>query len=516
MQTENTFDAIVIGSGFGGTMTARQLVLAGWNVLMLERGDWVTRGPENWGPRSSIDLTPHYDKTTPLQVLEGGNKPVMGIYSCVGGPSVFYGGVSFRFREQDFSPPDSITAGSGAKWPFTYQDLESYYDEAERLLDLSGEAGVDPTEPPRLQPFPQGPPPLAAVSQKIKTAAQSLGLRPFQLPLAINYREEAGRSACQHCKTCDTFACAVSAKNDLATMMLPELKRQGLTLLPNTVTTRIVEKNGEVQGVECVDKKTGVISSYSAKYVVCSAGAMGSPHLLLASGLEALNPGGQTVGRYLMRHLNAIVFGIFPGAADKEGRFHKQLAILDFYLGHPRAKELEGKIGSLQQVPTPPAGLVENELPGVIGKTLGKGVKLLTGLLAIAEDQPQFDNRCEVDFNKKDAYGLPQLVVRHRYSPRDTAALKVLTSEAKRILRAAGAWATYTHHIRTFSHAVGTVRMGNDPTTSALDENCQFRGVKNLFVVDGSFMPTSAALNPSLTIAANALRVGAFMSRLPG
>jgi hypothetical protein len=232
--------------------------------------------------------------------------------------------------------------------------------------------------------------------------------------------------------------------------------------------------------------------------------------------LEALNPGGQTVGRYLMRHLNAIVFGIFPGAADKEGRFHKQLAILDFYLGHPRAKELEGKIGSLQQVPTPPAGLVENELPGVIGKTLGKGVKLLTGLLAIAEDQPQFDNRCEVDFNKKDAYGLPQLVVRHRYSPRDTAALKVLTSEAKRILRAAGAWATYTHHIRTFSHAVGTVRMGNDPTTSALDENCQFRGVKNLFVVDGSFMPTSAALNPSLTIAANALRVGAFMSRLPG
>jgi choline dehydrogenase-like flavoprotein len=159
-------------------------------------------------------------------------------------------------------------------------------------------------------------------------------------------------------------------------------------------------------------------------------------------------------------------------------------------------------------MPTPPAGLVQNEVPGTFGRLLSNGVKLLTGLLAIAEDQPQYNNLCRVDFDKKDSYGYPQLVISHEYSNRDMDALKVLTSEGKKIMKAAGAWATYTHHIRTFSHAVGTVRMGSDPATSALDEFCQFRGVDGLYVVDGSFMPTAAAVNPSLTIAANALRAG--------
>jgi choline dehydrogenase-like flavoprotein len=531
--TETThYDAIVIGSGFGGSMTALQLVNAGMKVLMLERGDWVKRGPENWGLRASIDLTPHYDKSTPLHVAEGGNKPVMGIYSCVGGPSVFYGGVSFRFREQDFSPPESIVGDSQAKWAVTYEDLEPYYSQAERLLDISGEAGTDPTEPPRSQPFPQPPAPLAGISQKVKTAALGLGLHPFQLPLAINYRMQqaenmtgsnaaastfrsAFRKPCEHCTTCDTFACAVSAKNDLATMLLPGLIDRGLTLSPNTVVVRIVRQNGNVAGVECVSKKTGERKLYKTKYAVLAAGALGSPHLLLASGLQEYNPGGHNIGHYLMRHANAIVFGIFPGTADKEQRFHKQLAVLDFYFGYPKAKDLDGKIGSLQQVPTPPAGLVQNELPGALGKSLSKGVRLLTGLLAIAEDLPNFDNYCKVNFEHKDAFGLPRLVIRHRYAKRDLAALKVLTGEAKKIMQATGAWATYTHHIRTFSHAVGTVRFGTDPQTSVLDEFCHFRGVKNLFVVDGSFMPTSAALNPSLTIAANALRVGDYISSDP-
>ncbi|MEK7257495.1 MAG: GMC family oxidoreductase, partial [Bacteroidota bacterium] len=512
MVTPVFYDAIIIGSGFGGSMMARQLVNAGMKVLMLERGDWVKRSPENWGLRSSIDLTPHYDKSTPLRVDLGGNKPVMGIYSCVGGPSVFYGGVSFRFREKDFEPPDNLTGDSNARWALKYKDLEPFYSQAENILSISGETGADPTEPFRSARFPQNPPPLAAISQKIKSAAQGLGLHPFQLPLAINYGDSTDRQTCQHCKTCDTFACAVSAKNDLATMVLPGLMEQGLTLLPNTVAVKILAENGQASGVECISKTTGERQVFKAKYVVLSAGALGSPHLLLASGLQELNSGGHTVGRYLMRHANAIVFGIFPGTADKEGRFHKQLAILDFYFGHPKANGLNGKIGSLQQVPTPPAGLVQNELPGVIGRSLSKGVKLLTGLLAIAEDQPQFANHCSVDFQKKDAYGLPQLVIRHEYSKRDLAALRILTGEAKKIMQAAGAWAQYTHHIRTFSHAVGTVRMGEDATTSALDEFCQFRGVENLFVVDGSFMPTSAALNPSLTIAANGLRVGAFVA----
>ena len=214
-----------------------------------------------------------------------------------------------------------------------------------------------------------------------------------------------------------------------------------------------------------------------------------------------------------MRHVNCIIFGIFPGVADKEGRFHKQLAMLDYYNGHPTSK-IKGKLGSLQQVPTPPMGLVQNEIPGPLGKLLSQGVRLLTGLLAIAEDQPQLTNGMTIDPNQKDQYGLPQPVISHEYSERDKAAIKELIGPAKKIMYKSGAVAHYVHHIRTFSHAVGTVRMGVDPATSALDKNCQFRGLDNLFVLDGSFMPTSAAVNPSLTIAANALRVGEMIKSL--
>lgn len=506
------YDAIVVGSGFGGSMAARQLVNAGMKVLMLERGDWVERSADNWGLRGSIDLTPHYDKETALKVVAGGNKKEMGLYSCVGGPSVFYGGVSFRFREQDFEYNEAIANGSGATWPVKYKDFEPYYSQAEQILHISGEDTADPTAPSRSIPFPQQPAPLAQISQKVKQGAESLGLRPFQLPLAINYGQ-ADRKACVGCSTCDTFACAISAKNDLATVVLPQLIRQGMNLKANTVVTGLKAANGSISEVTCYAKETGEQLHFKAKYVILAAGALGSPHLLLASGLQDQNPGGHVIGRYLMRHTNAIVFGIFPGIADRESRFHKQLAILDYYFGHPDFEHLKGKLGSLQQVPTPPMGLVQNEIPGVFGKMLSQGVRLLTGLLAIAEDQPQFSNSLTIDTSKRDKFGLPQPVISHHYSPRDLEAIRVLVKEAKKIMTKAGALTHYVHHIRTFSHTVGTVRMGTDPETSALDEFGQFRGVKNLFVTDGSFMPTSAALNPSLTIAANALRIGDFITK---
>ncbi len=478
---------------------------------MLERGGWVERSSENWTMKGSLELTPNYDKSTPLKVIKGGHKKIMGLYSCVGGPSLFYGGVSFRFREGDFEKNELIEGKRAMGWPIKYDDLEPYYTQAESLLNISGESGVDPTEPYRSTGFPQGPPPLADISKKIKNGAKALGLNPFQLPLAINY-EDRSRNTCVSCTTCDTFACAIGAKNDLATMVIPGLLEKGMQLKHGIVVKQLKEENRRITEVIATDKLTGEELVLKSKNVILAAGALGSPHLLLASGLSELNPGGQTIGRYLMRHVNCIIFGIFPGVADKEGRFHKQLAVLDYYNGHSSAK-VNGKLGSLQQVPTPPIGLVQNEVPGPLGKLLSQGVRLLTGLLAIAEDQPQFSNYLTIDNNQKDKYGLPQPIISHEYSKRDLAALKELIKPAKKILSKAGALTHYVHHIRTFSHAVGTVRMGNDPASSALDENCQFRGLDNLFVLDGSFMPTSAAVNPSLTIAANALRVGEILAK---
>ncbi|MFQ5707053.1 MAG: GMC family oxidoreductase [bacterium] len=502
------FDAVVIGSGFGGCLVARELVNAGQEVLMLERGDWVPRGPHNWAPRGSVDLTPFYSRESPYRILAGGNSSTMGAYTCVGGPSVFYGAVSMRFREADFRSDPEIVGDSEAHWPLTYAELEPYYTRAEQILNIAGEAGQDPTEPFRSGPYPQQLNELSQTSQMIERAARSLALRPFRLPLAINYASQNGRQTCVSCTTCDTFACAVEAKNDLATCVIPHLIRKGMSLKPKTVAIKLIEKNGRIVAIQCFDKDLDKIVQYRGKRFVLSAGSMASPHLILASNLERLNPGGHTVGRYLMRHCNAIAFGFFPRRPNKAKEFHKQLGIQDFYFGHPTIGDPAGKLGSMQQLQTPPIGLVHTLLPKPLGQIVGLGVENLTGLLVMAEDQPQFRNHVAVDPNTRDRFGLPQLLVTHYYSERDYAARKALLKKARQILRKAGALFCYEHKIKTFSHAVGTVRMGDDPKSSALDRNCQFRGVENLFVVDGSFMPTSAGLNPSLTIAANALRVG--------
>ncbi|HEU5041994.1 MAG TPA: GMC family oxidoreductase, partial [Gemmatimonadales bacterium] len=448
----------------------------------------------------------HYGTEWAYRVDGEARPPTVASFHCVGGASVFYGGVTLRFRERDFEPVPEIVADSGARWPFGYGELEPYYDEVERLLGVAGEAGSDPFEPHRSGPFPQRAGALAPVSRRFEAAARGLGLRPFRLPLAINYGSTGGRTACVACGSCDGFACAVSAKNDLPTVVLAPLVRRGLRLETDTVATRLLAEGGQVTAVETVHRFSGERRRFRAPQVFLAAGALASPHLLLASGLERLNPAGDTVGRYLMRHYNEIILGIFPRRPNPDGGFHKQLGIHDYYFGDPAHPELGPKLGALQQLTTPPAGLVRAEVPGRLGRAAAKLVGHLTGWLTIAEDQPQFENRIRVEPGRSDRLGMPVAIITHRHSARDYAAGAALGARARRILGRAGAWAHYRHKVATFSHGVGTVRMGTDPRRSALDAECRFRGLDNLYVVDGSVMPTSAAVNPSLTIAANALR----------
>lgn len=502
------YDAIVIGSGFGGAGVAHSLVAAGRSVLMLERGDWVPRGPENWRAESAGMLTAHYSRESPIVAHTDRGTAEHGGYFLVGGPSVFYGGVSLRFREADFAPPAELTDGSGAAWPIGYPDLEPWYALAEQLMGIAGAAGEDPTEPPRSGPYPHPPGRLATISMRLATAARSLGLHPFRLPLAINYLG-TGRNACVACTTCDGFACAISAKNDLATTILPDLIGRGLTLRPGVVVTRLVEEGGRIVAVEGIDRATGERQHWSAGEVILAAGALASPQLLLASGLDRLNPAGDVIGRYLQRHRNGIVFGLFASRPDPIGEFHKQLGIHDYYFGDPGGSLGLERLGSLQQLVTPPIGLVRAGVPALVGAIAGPLVGRLTGLLVIAEDQPQAANRVTLDPGRPDRFGVPAAVIHHSYSARDVAAERFLRRAARRILRRAGALFFYHHPIDTFSHAAGTVRMGTDARTAPLDADCRFRGITNLSVVDASVMPTSAAVNPSLTILANALRVGA-------
>ena len=505
-----TYDAVIIGSGFGGMMAAHALVHAGQRVLLLERGDWVARSAQNWRGDHVGPLSEHYGTESQYQVYDERGHSTVGAFFCVGGPSVFYGGVALRFRAEDFESNPDVDSGAAAAWPYRYADLEPYYSQAERIIGVAGVAGADPTEPPRSRGYVERPAPLAPVSARIAEAARALGYHPFPLPLAINHGAAPHRNSCMGCGTCDGFACAISAKNDLATSVLPDLLERGLELRPRTVALAILADRGRATGVVAQDTRSKEQTVYRGARVVVAGGALASPHLILASGLHRYNPGGHVVGRYLMRHLNRIVFGLFPESPAPDGRFHKQIAIHDLYFGDPAVRQ-RGKLGGIQQVGTPPASLVRQQLAGPLGTIAARLTGRVTGLLTITEDQPQFENRVTLDPNHPDPYGLPRLVISHRYTRRDDSASRVLLGAARRILRQAGAWACYQHQIRTFSHAVGTLRMGRDPRTSALDQYGRFRGVDNLYVLDGSFMPRSGGVNPSLTIAANALRSAAFL-----
>lgn len=511
---ERLWDVIVIGSGFGGAFAALPLVRAGLDVLMLERGDRVERGASSWEVESSLEHSRHWFPESARRAGSGRGGGSVGALACVGGASVFYGGVALRFRERDFDPAPEIVGVSGAAWPLEYGELEPYYARAERWLGVAGQAGRDPTEPARSGPYPQPAPELSETSGRIADAARSLGLRPFPLPLAIQYEPEEGRSTCVRCARCDMFACAIGAKNDLAATLLPALEGEGLRLRTGEAARRLRVEGRRVTGVECVERRTGRVRVRRARHYVVAAGALATPQLLLASGVETQNPAGALVGRFLMRHCSAITFGVFPRPIEPD-RFHKQVGLTDFYFGHPEntpgragGRKPFGKLGSLQQLQTPTLRLVQKALPRPARPLVGPLVRRATGLLAIAEDRPRPENRVVLAADGTDAFGLPRMMIHHRYGGRDLAARRALLREAGRILRRAGALSVYVHRIDTFSHAVGTVRMGQDPERAPIDSEGRFRGIHNLRVSDASVFPTSAGVNPSLTIAACALRIG--------
>jgi hypothetical protein len=226
------------------------------------------------------------------------------------------------------------------------------------------------------------------------------------------------------------------------------------------------------------------------------------------------------IGRHLIRHANGMTFAYLHDLPDRGRRFHKQIGFNDYYFGDPDAREVRGKLGSIQQLQAPPPSLVRRNVPFALKPVAGLvalSFPRVTGLLAMAEDQPRPENRVTIDRARADRFGLPQLVIHHRHTERDHAARAALLRRTRSLLHAAGGRIFYTYHIRTFSHAAGTVRFGNDAKSAPLDPWCRFRGVENLFVIDASFMPTGGGVNPSLTIAANALRVGEAIAldRLP-
>ncbi|MXW37726.1 MAG: GMC family oxidoreductase [Acidobacteria bacterium] len=487
------WDAVVVGSGLGGALAAHRLTEAGARVVVLERGRWPRRDEGDWNPRAILsDL--RYRGKTPLSVRQLGDRRYrpLPMNETVGGMSVFYGGASLRLRPSDFD-----------RWPFDYHELEPFYAEAERLLGVHGAAGADPLEPPRSGPYPFPSIPWAAPAERIRRAGERLGFRPFPIPLAINFLG-AERPQCVRCNTCDGFPCAIDAKNDAAGI-LRRAEGKGLTVRSGIVVSRLQIRGAQAVGAECFDQESGETVSFEAPIFVLAAGALGSPAILLRSGLGGGGTDALPVGRCLMRHCNAVVAGLFPFRTNPEAVFHKQVCFTDFY---DEVRERDGlAVGVIQDIYTPDAGVVRRAAGKVAGAFLAKPlVDRLQNLLCVAEDEPDPANRVFLG-EETDAFGMERVRVEHRYRRADHDRLRLLVRRARKILRAAGALATHVWPISSFSHAVGTLRMGNEADHAALDPAGRVRGLDNLFVTDGSTFPASGGVNPSLTIAAGALRI---------
>jgi choline dehydrogenase-like flavoprotein len=507
------WDAVIIGTGFGGSAVASKLAQTGMRVLALERGRWADRDDSAWDPQA-IQIDRKYKSGTPYEVDERWGRKSTYPDDAVGGKSVFYGAASLRMRRDDFHLHERFAPAETGElpptdWPIDYDGLAPFYDEAERSIGVAGVAGADPTEPERSAPYEHEPPPYGSSAQLVAGAATALGLKPFPLPLAINFAGDRGRPQCIKCMTCDLFPCKIGAKNDLAVTLLPEAQQRGATVRPGVVARHLVTRDGRVRAVECVETATGRAFTVTCDVCVVSCGAIASATLLLASGLGNVEPNGRLLGRYLMRHCSGIVIGMFPFKTNPERQFHKQVALTDFYFGHP-TRAPRGPWGIIQALQTPPPEVIKQTAPypQPVGWMGAKTVPYQAYLLCMAEDLPNVENRVSVDKQREDAYGVPLASLHHRYGARDLAARRGLYREARRILRKAGSLVRVRMHIHTYSHALGTARFGTDPAHAVLDPWCKFFGVDNLFVVDGSFMPTSAGVNPSLTIAANGLRVG--------
>ena len=322
------YDAVVIGSGFGGSLVAHALVQAGLKTALLERGQWAKRDDADWDQRAIL-LQKRYRTASPLLVKQYGRRTFQRTYpnEVVGGNSVFYGGASLRLRPADF-----------ARWPLSYADLAPYYARAEQLLEVHGEAGTDPYQPPGIDAYPRRAIELSAPAQRIYQAGTALGFQPFKIPLAINFSDRT-RPLCLRCITCDGFPCKVEAKNDVASTLLAAASAAGLEIIVGAVAQRLVQRGGRVEKVEYVDSASRQTHALSADLVVLAAGALNSPALMLRSGFD--HP---LIGRFLMRHCNGIANCIFPFRTNPQQVFHKQLCIFRFLrrpargIGHGRGR----------------------------------------------------------------------------------------------------------------------------------------------------------------------------------
>lgn len=495
------YDIIIVGTGAGGGTMAHALSQTDARVLIIERGDFVPQEDENWNPEAVWKQLRYQTKERWLD--DRGREFSPYSHYCVGGNTKFWGSVLYRLRREDFQEVQHLDGVSPA-WPINYEALEPYYERAERIYHVRGQHGVDPTEAAR-GPYPYSAVPHADHMATIVAALERQGLHPSPLPLGLMRPGE--NDGCILCNTCNSFACKLHAKSEADVCCVRHaITRPNVTLWTNTHAHRLLTdaRGGRIDAIEV--ERNGETVRVRAPVFVIACGAVNSAALLLRSANDK-HPNGLAnssglVGRRYMAHLATMMQGFHPFKVNPTV-FQKTVAINDFYLHGPKNGFPLGQIQSQGRTHGVMAQTVYPSVPvWAYDWWVARGVDWLV----MSEDLPRLDNRIEVNSDGR---------IRLLYKPNNLRAHARLVRETRRILRRLGFWLVvkHSHGSRNTTHQCGTLCFGTDPHTSVLDSFCRAHDVENLFVVDASFFPSSAAVNPGLTIAAQALRVADHITR---
>ncbi|MGE3191460.1 MAG: GMC oxidoreductase [Vicinamibacterales bacterium] len=515
MRDGHDYDVIIIGTGAGGGTLARKLAPSGKRILLLERGAYVPREKDNWSPRA-VNVDGRY--ATRDVWRDGKGRPLHPHTNYnVGGNTKFYGAALFRFRAEDFGEVRHH-GGISPAWPVGYDVFEPYYTEAERLYTVHGERGEDPTEPPASAPYPYPGISHEPVIQALAEDFAAQGTHPFHVPLGVMLDESDPRtSRCIRCNTCDGYPCLLHAKADAETCGVePALAHDNVRLLTGARVDRLLTDAIGRTVTRVVATVGDAPAEFTADIVVVAAGAINSAALLLRSANDrhprGLANSSDLVGRHYMGHVNSVLMALSKCANPTV--FQKTLGLNDFYFSSTAWPHPMGHIsfvGKLDCV------TLEAGAPAVApGWTLDLMARHSLDFWLTSEDLPDPDNRVTVN-----AAGEVVLA----YRPNNVEAHYRLIGALKGLMQGRRACPTHGDQchqgmlarnlflgqqipLAGVAHQNGTLRFGTDPATSVLDVQCRAHDLDNLYVVDASFFPSSAAVNPGLTVMANALRVG--------
>lgn len=491
----NKYDIVIIGSGLGGSAAAKVLAGTGLSILILERGDYIRQERENW-EIGEVVVKRRYDSGDTWYDRNGSPFNPRAYYN-VGGATKFYGGSALRFREGDFAAR-SLGGGRTIAWPFGYTELAPWYDRAETLLEVHGAVGEDPTEPVR-SPFPFSP---LEHEKRIAELAQSLaaqGLHPFHLPIAV---DQGLKGRCVKGSPCDGFPCKVRAKGDAENRILRPLLLKKPKNVELRTTCRALRfettKSGEKIVAVIVEGSNG-LERITGKQFILSAGAVNSAAILLASA-SPVHPDGLAnssghVGRNFMCHNNTVVLALSPFMKNPTS-FQKTLALHDFYGGIDGGGPALGAVQLRGKVRPEMLRRKKNPLLRAFSDVIAErsiDFWVMTEDLADPENRVKLEEdgtiRLELRPTNRDAH---EALLRNLRSALHRAGLPVVIFDRR--------------GIDTIQHQCGTLRFGEDPKNSVLDPWCKAHDLENLHAIDAGFMPSSAAVNPSLTVLAQALR----------